>query len=72
MVEDKSDHEIVKTDDVIRMASPPPSSHILILILPSYGSTVLNRAARREDFPAPDRPQIPTFVPGSAVKETPL
>ena len=72
MVEDKSYHDIIKIDDVIEMASPPPPSHILILTLPSYGSTVLNRAARREDFPAPDRPQIPTFVPGSAVKETPL
>ena len=30
------------------------------------------RAAKREDFPAPDLPHIPTLVPASAVKETSL
>ena len=40
--------------------------------LPPYGSTVRNKAASSELFPAPDLPQIPTLLPATAVKETSL
>ena len=36
---------------------------------PSSHSTSLKRAWSREDLPAPVRPTIPTFIPGSTLKE---
>lgn len=39
------------------------------MMVPSQSSQSLNKAYKMDDFPAPVRPTIPTFMPGYTVKE---